>query len=110
VEAAIGSGAGRLSTFIHGVLPQAAPQLLAYTLYRFEVNVRASAVLGIVGAGGIGKLLHIALSLFLLERALTLVLAVMALVALAEGASGILRRLVRSRGGNHREAFTGLGV
>ncbi len=110
VEAAIGSGAGRLSTFIHGVLPQAAPQLLAYTLYRFEVNVRASAVLGIVGAGGIGKLLHIALSLFLLERALTLVLAVMALVALAEGASGILRRLVRSRGGNHHEALTSLGV
>ncbi|MBN1204108.1 MAG: ABC transporter permease subunit [Myxococcaceae bacterium] len=108
VEAALGGGASRLATFVHSILPQAAPQLLAYTLYRFEVNVRASAVLGIVGAGGIGKLLHIALSLFLSERALTLVLAVMALVALAEGASGVLRRLVRSRGGHLREGFTSL--
>ncbi len=108
VEAAVGNGASRLSAFVQGVLPQAAPQLLAYTLYRFEVNVRASAILGIVGAGGIGKLLHIALSLFLAERALTLILAVIALVAVAEGASGLLRRLVYSRGGHHREALTTL--
>lgn len=108
VEAVLGSGAGRVATFIHGVLPQAAPQLLAYTLYRFEVNVRASAVLGIVGAGGIGKQLHIALSLFLSQRALTLVLAVIALVAVSEAASRVVRRLALSRGGLHRQAGAAL--
>jgi phosphonate transport system permease protein len=110
VGAALGRGATRLQAFLHVVLPQAAPQLVAYTLYRWEVNVRASAVLGIVGAGGIGRMMHIALSLFLANRALTLILSVIAMVAVVEMASGTLRRLMMSRGGyqepSHREAFS----
>jgi phosphonate transport system permease protein len=109
VGAAIGRGATRLQAFLHVVLPHAAPQLVAYTLYRWEVNVRASAVLGIVGAGGLGRSLYVALSLFLEHRALTLILSVVALVAVVEAASGVLRRLVLDRGGyqaeSHREAF-----
>ena len=113
VGAAIGRGSTRLQAFLHVVLPHAAPQLVAYTLYRWEVNVRASAVLGIVGAGGVGRSLYVALSLFLEHRALTLILSVVALVAVVEMASGFLRRLVLSRGGyqereSHREAIAAM--
>ena len=77
------AGASPLASVLHGVLPQAAPQLVAYTLYRWEVNVRAAAVLGVVGAGGIGRDLKLALSWFDYPRAATLVLAILALVLLA---------------------------
>jgi phosphonate transport system permease protein len=86
------AGAGRAAAASFAVLPQAFPQLVAYTLYRWEVNIRASAVLGVVGAGGIGTLLHLSLGLFHHHRTLTLVLAVIALVAAVDLASGALRR------------------
>ncbi|BDG03225.1 phosphonate ABC transporter, permease protein PhnE [Anaeromyxobacter oryzae] len=87
-----------------GVLPQALPQLVAYTLYRFEVNVRAAAVLGVVGAGGLGRELYLALSWFQWSRASALVLAVLVLVLLVDGASGWVRsRIVLPRAG---QSFT----
>jgi phosphonate transport system permease protein len=57
-------GSGRVASWLYGVLPQAAPRLMAYTLYRFEVAVRATAIVGFVGAGGIGDLLYTSISLF----------------------------------------------
>jgi phosphonate transport system permease protein len=54
VEAIQSSGGTRLMQMRFGVVPQAMPNIVAYWLYRFEINVRASAVLGLVGAGGIG--------------------------------------------------------
>ncbi|GMR02246.1 MAG: phosphonate ABC transporter, permease protein PhnE [Acidimicrobiia bacterium] len=54
VEAIAASGGSRLLRMRYGVVPQAMPNIVAYWLYRFEINVRASAVLGLVGAGGIG--------------------------------------------------------
>lgn len=54
VEAADAVGANRLQRLRWGVVPQVTPELASFVLYRFEVNIRASAVLGIVGAGGIG--------------------------------------------------------
>ncbi|GAA1702393.1 phosphonate ABC transporter, permease protein PhnE [Microbacterium sediminicola] len=57
VEAAIASGAGPLQRIRWAIVPQALPEILAFWLYRFEVNIRASAVLGVIGAGGIGSLL-----------------------------------------------------
>ncbi len=54
VEAIQSSGGTRLQQMRFGVVPQAMPNIVAYWLYRFEINVRASAVLGLVGAGGIG--------------------------------------------------------
>lgn len=57
VEALRASGAGTLQVLRWGVLPQVAPEIIAFWLYRFEVNIRASAILGVVGAGGIGSLL-----------------------------------------------------
>jgi phosphonate transport system permease protein len=91
LQAAGASGAAA-STF--ALLPQAFPQLVAYTLYRWEVNIRASAVLGVVGAGGIGKLLHVSLNLFHHHDTLTLVVVVLALVTSVDLFSGALRRRI----------------
>ncbi|MBI3659711.1 phosphonate ABC transporter, permease protein PhnE [Candidatus Acetothermia bacterium] len=63
VEALQATGANRAQVFRFGILPQVLPEFLALAIYRFEINVRASTVLGIVGAGGIGMLINEALSL-----------------------------------------------
>jgi phosphonate transport system permease protein len=64
VSALENSGASRLGVWLYGVLPQAAPKLLGFTLYRFEVNVRVTAMVGFVGAGGIGDSIDTAIALF----------------------------------------------
>jgi phosphonate transport system permease protein len=87
-----GASAAAVSAF--AVLPQAAPQLVAYTLYRWEVAIRASAVMGVVGAGGIGQLLHVSLGLFHHHRTLTLVAVIVAMVTAVDLVSGWLRRRV----------------
>jgi phosphonate transport system permease protein len=92
VAALRAGGASDAAATVLGALPQAIPQLVAYTLYRWEVNVRASAVLGIVGAGGLGQQLHLSLSLFQHHRTLTLLVAILALVVAVDLASGALRR------------------
>jgi phosphonate transport system permease protein len=56
-EAATAAGASRLQVMRWGVWPNAQPEVLAFWLYRFEISVRASAILGLIGAGGIGKML-----------------------------------------------------
>jgi phosphonate transport system permease protein len=89
-----GTGGRTLPSVFFAILPQAFPQLVAYTLYRWEVNIRASAVLGVVGAGGIGKQLHISLSLFQEHRTLTLLLVIFALVSAVDLFSGWLRQRV----------------
>ena len=58
IEAAQASGANRTQTVRWSVLPQVLPHYVAYSLYTFELNIRASTVLGIVGAGGIGRILY----------------------------------------------------
>ena len=57
VEAARSSGARPVQVLRWGVVPQVLPEVVAFWLYRFEINIRASAVLGVLGAGGIGSLL-----------------------------------------------------
>ena len=94
VAALRGAGASRAGALLHGVLPQVFPQLVAYTLYRWEVNIRASAVLGVVGAGGLGRDLKLALSWFDYPRAATLVLAILVLVVAVDVASSSIRRHV----------------
>jgi len=94
VAALEAAGAGGAAASLFAALPHAFPQLVAYTLYRWEVNIRASAVLGVVGAGGLGTLLHLSLGLFHVHRTLTLVLVVVALVTAVDLASGALRRRI----------------
>ncbi|MEW5850778.1 MAG: phosphonate ABC transporter, permease protein PhnE [Myxococcota bacterium] len=86
------------------VLPQAFTQLIAFTLYRWEVNVRASAVLGLVGGGGLGAQLHVALGLFQYPQAMTLILGLLVLVLAVEQLSARLRRALGSGGQGPRAA------
>lgn len=87
-------GIGRLRVFLFASLPQVLPQLLSYTLYRWENNIRAAAVLGVVGAGGLGQLLAFHLGLFHMGKTATVLLAMLVLVAVVDGASHGARRLM----------------
>ena len=92
LEALQATGASRLHILLYGILPQAAPQIVSYSLYRWEVNIRAAAVMGFVGAGGLGQRIHIAISLFLENQLLTLILAIYVMVLLVDGLSAYLRQ------------------
>lgn len=88
------NGAGPLAAFMYATLPQALPQMMSYTLYRWENNIRAAAILGVVGAGGLGQMLKYHLSLFQMHQAATVILAMFALVALVDAFSFLLRRVM----------------
>ncbi len=86
------AGAGAMAAFAYGALPLVASQWLAYLLYRWEVNIRMAAVLGFVGAGGLGQMLYFHLSLFHQAQAATVIGAMFVLVFAVDGASAWLRR------------------
>jgi phosphonate transport system permease protein len=92
IEALQATGANRLQILFYGILPQVLPQFVSYTLYRWEVNIRVAAVLGLVGAGGLGQRIHIAISLFLENQLLTLIIAIYILVTIVDYLSAYLRR------------------
>ncbi len=84
-------GVGGLRVWLFATLPQTLPQLASYTLYRWENNIRAASVLGVVGAGGLGQMLSYHLGLFQMRETCTVLLAMMALVALVDALSWRLR-------------------
>jgi len=86
------NGAAPLAAFCYATLPQTLPQMLSYTLYRWENNIRAAAILGVVGAGGLGQMLKFHLSLFQMQQAATVILAMLLMVALVDAVSFALRR------------------
>ncbi|HEY8027751.1 MAG TPA: phosphonate ABC transporter, permease protein PhnE [Burkholderiaceae bacterium] len=88
------NGAKPLAVFLYATLPQAAPQMMSYTLYRWENNIRAAAILGVVGAGGLGQMLKYFLSLFQMQQAATVIIAMLLLVALVDAISFWLRRVM----------------
>ncbi len=92
VESIAATGAGRMKIFFYGILPQALPQCLSYTLYRWEMNIRGAAILGFVGAGGIGLLFYKSISLFHTDRVLTLIIIVFIMVNLVDNLSLYLRK------------------
>ena len=87
-------GVGRVRVFLYATLPQVLPQLMSYTLYRWENNIRAAAVLGVVGAGGLGQLLAFHMGLFQMGKTATILGAMLLLVALVDAASYGARRLL----------------
>lgn len=96
IEAADAVGAGRLQRLRWGVLPQVMPELASFALYRFEVNIRASAVLGVVGAGGIGRDLSQYVQFKVWERVgLALVVVIVSTILVDEISGRIRRRIVR---------------
>ena len=87
-----GVGEGRI--FLYATLPQILPQLLSYTLYRWENNIRAAAVLGVVGAGGLGQMLAFHMGLFQMGETSTVLMAMLGLVALVDALSYVSRRVL----------------
>ena len=85
-------GARPAQVLLYATLPQVAPQLLSYVLYRWENNIRAASILGVVGAGGLGQLLAFHLGLFQMTRTATVVLAMLALVLAVDAGSYLARR------------------
>jgi len=91
LEALHASGAPRLGVIIYGLVPQALPNVIAYTLYRWECAIRASAILGFVGAGGLGQQIELSMRMFQFDEVLTLLVILFALVAVVDFISGRIR-------------------
>ncbi|MDM7948367.1 phosphonate ABC transporter, permease protein PhnE [Hydrogenophaga sp.] len=87
-------GVGNGRVFLFATLPQVLPQLLSYTLYRWENNIRAAAILGVVGAGGLGQLLAFHMGLFQMNKTATVLAAMLLLVGLVDALSNLSRRLL----------------
>lgn len=95
IEAARAGGANRTQTVRWAVLPQVMPNYVAYSLYTFELNIRASAVIGIVGAGGIGNLLLAQYRFFNWSNVSVIIIVLYVMVMVIEFISiGLRRRLV----------------
>ena len=86
------NGSGRLQAFFYALLPQTAAELTSYTVYRWECAIRSSAVLGFVGAGGLGQLMDSSMKMFNGSEVASILLVFMVLVWLADRMSAALRR------------------
>ena len=91
-QALLRHGAGRLQAFFYGLLPQNAGELTSYTVYRWECAIRSSAVLGFVGAGGLGQHMDASMKMFNGAEVSTMLLVFMGLVWLADCTSAWLRK------------------
>lgn len=91
-DAVLSTGATRIQSLSTAVLPQVMPSFTSVALYRLDINVRVSVVLGIVGAGGIGFELQAALRSLVYDRGLAIVTVIMAMVVLVEWLSAVMRR------------------
>lgn len=92
-RALILAGARPSAAFFFGTLPTVAPQLLSYSLYRWEMNIRMATILGFVGAGGLGQILYYELSLLRESQASTALIAMFVLVVAVDALSARLRRI-----------------
>jgi phosphonate transport system permease protein len=88
------NGAGRLQAFFYGLLPQNAAELTSYTVYRWECAIRSSAVLGFVGAGGLGQQMDSSMKMFNGGEVATMLVVFVLLVAAADRLSAWLRRVL----------------
>jgi len=91
IEAVTATGANRLQTVFYAVIPQIVPPYLAFTIYRWDINVRMSTIIGFVGGGGIGYLLQQWIRLMMYEEAGAAVWAIAIVVAVMDYASAKVR-------------------
>ncbi|RII41383.1 phosphonate ABC transporter, permease protein PhnE [Galactobacter valiniphilus] len=92
VQALRVAGASSAQITTHVVIPSVIPQFTGLLLYRFDVNVRSSLVLGLVGAGGIGFLINQSISLFKFDQMMTYIFMVLILVIVVDVVSGMIRK------------------
>jgi phosphonate transport system permease protein len=92
VDALRVGGARRVQVVQHAIVPAVTPTFVGLLLYRFDVNVRSSLVLGLVGAGGIGFLINESIKLFRFDEMLTHILVVLVLVVAVDNTSALIRR------------------
>lgn len=92
IEAARAAGAGRVQVVRWGIWTSAQPEVLAFWLYRFEISVRASAILGLIGAGGIGKVLSDNVQFRIWDAVGMLLIVVIVVTVAIDLVSGVLRR------------------
>jgi phosphonate transport system permease protein len=93
-RAILESGGGRLAAFLYGVLPVSLHELVSYSVYRWECAIRASVVMGFVGAGGLGQQMELSLRTLEGGEVSTMLVAFLVLVSLADVISAALRRLL----------------
>ncbi|CAA9404801.1 MAG: Phosphonate ABC transporter permease protein phnE [uncultured Ramlibacter sp.] len=86
------NGSGRLQAFLYALLPQNASELTSYTVYRWECAIRSSAVLGFVGAGGLGQQMDNSMKMFNGSEVCTILIVFVLLVALTDALSSRLRK------------------
>ena len=92
IEAAESVGANKMQVAVWSIWPQIMNTVLSYFFYAFEINVRASAVLGYVGAGGIGVTLSAALGLFRYDRVSIIILSIFVVVLIVDAISEEIQR------------------
>jgi phosphonate transport system permease protein len=102
VEAARAAGGRPIQIQRWGVLPQVLPDTVAFWLYRFEINIRAAAVLGIVGAGGIGAVLQNTVTYRRWDKAGMAIIIVVVITILIDVISGAVRRRIIEGSGTRR--------
>lgn len=91
-RALILSGSGRVASFLYGLLPNSAQELASYTIYRWECAVRASVVMGFVGAGGLGQLMDQSMKMLNGGEVSTILIIFLGLVLLADYISLVIRK------------------
>jgi phosphonate ABC transporter permease subunit PhnE len=94
IEAITATGANRLQMIVFAVIPQIVPPYIAYTLYRWDINVRMSTIIGFVGGGGIGFLLSQSIRLLRYREASVMMLAIAIVVSLLDYVSSSVRRRI----------------
>lgn len=91
-DALLKNGSGRLAAFLYGALPEAAAELVSYTVYRWECAIRGSVVLGFVGAGGLGQRMDESMEMLAGDEVATMLIVFVLLVGCADWLSKLLRR------------------
>jgi phosphonate transport system permease protein len=91
-RAILEAGGGRTSAFLYGILPATLHELVSYSVYRWECAVRASVVMGFVGAGGLGQQMELSMRMLAGGEVATMLAAFLLLVLLADAVSALLRR------------------
>lgn len=94
VSTLLQNGVGRLQAFWYAVLPVNLPELTSYTIYRWECAIRASVVMGFVGAGGLGQQMELSMKMLAGGEVITMLLVFVALVWIADLVSALLRRVL----------------